>query len=168
MAMRSERHRQAVIASNKLKRIHGARGTPLYNIWCNMRQRCLNPKQPSFHNYGGRGISIDPRWNCFLTFCADVGPRPTESHTLDRYPDMNGNYEPGNVRWATRREQMSNVRYNVMITHGGETATMTEWSRRVGISPSQMHQRLKKWTPEKAVTTPNLKPYLTHPKRSSK
>jgi hypothetical protein len=76
-----------------------------------MRQRCLNPRSPAFANYGERGILIYPPWiDSFETFLADVGPRPSGMYSLDRI-DVNGHYEPGNVRWATRSQQAKNRRH---------------------------------------------------------
>jgi hypothetical protein len=80
--------------------------TPTYLSWQNMRQRCNNPNVPRWANYGGRGITVCARWNSFESFLADMGERP-EGKTLDRV-DNDGNYEPGNCRWATSAEQMGN------------------------------------------------------------
>ena len=81
-----------------------------YIAWTNMRQRCNNPANRQYRNYGGRGIKICPQWNDFNVFLSDVGFRPDPSLTLDRYPDNNGNYEPGNVRWASWSQQALNTR----------------------------------------------------------
>lgn len=88
---------------------HGMKGTPEYVSWKCMIQRCLNPNQKSYHNYGGRGITVCDKWrNSFEAFYADMGPR-LQGRTLDRI-NTNGNYEPGNCRWATIEEQNNNQR----------------------------------------------------------
>jgi hypothetical protein len=123
-----------------------------------MRERCLNPNNDNYHRYGGRGVTICDRWADFANFLADMGERPSAKYSIDRYPDKNGNYEPNNCRWATQRQQMANVSYNVMITAKGETLPMEEWARRLGTSGSTIHYRLQRgWSPEDAVTMPLLK-----------
>lgn len=87
-----------------MNRRHGHYLSPTYVCWKAMRQRCAFPKHQSFHRYGGRGIKVCERWDDFVVFLADMGERPSMAHSLDRV-DNNGNYEPGNVRWATRRQQ---------------------------------------------------------------
>jgi hypothetical protein len=87
---------------------------PEYRIWHNIKQRCLNPRNPGWPNYGGRGIRICERWLCFDNFLQDVGPRPAQQPgrallSLDRI-NNDGHYEPGNVRWATQKEQCNNRR----------------------------------------------------------
>lgn len=84
------------------------RKAPEYNTWLTMRQRCQNPNYDKYSYYGGRGIRVCERWQVFENFLADMGPRP-EGKTLDRI-ETNGNYEPGNCRWATRSEQQQNTR----------------------------------------------------------
>jgi hypothetical protein len=99
---RSERMRRA-------KTTHGKYGTPAYRSWRAMLARCLDSKHPQFKDYGGRGIGVSAAWLTFSGFLKDMGGRPEEK-TLDRYPNPDGNYEPGNCRWATRSEQRANRR----------------------------------------------------------
>ncbi|WP_155054542.1 hypothetical protein [Streptomyces blattellae] len=101
-------------------RKHGKRDTPEYRIWQGMKWRCLNPNYKPYPRYGGRGIKVCDRWiDSFEAFLADVGPRPSPKHTLDRL-DNDGNYEPGNVAWRTYKEQAQNKRPQLRDTcvHG--------------------------------------------------
>lgn len=85
--------------------------TPEYRAWIHMRERCYRKKSEKYHLWGGRGVRVCAKWrNNFAAFLADVGPRPTSKHSLDRYPNNDGHYEPGNVRWATTLEQCHNRR----------------------------------------------------------
>lgn len=87
--------------------IHGMSKTPEFRAWASMIQRCLNPNSSRYYRYGGRGITICARWQSFEAFFADVGRRPAPEYSIDRI-DNDGDYEPANVRWATRSEQQRN------------------------------------------------------------
>lgn len=129
--------------------------SPEYMTWTSIKTRCLNPRDQHYANYGGRGITICVRWrDSFDAFLADVGRRPSPQHSIDRYPDQNGNYEPGNVRWATTMEQAYNRRTNILLTFDGRTQCLAAWAREFGILPSTLGQRLKRWDLERALTTP--------------
>jgi site-specific recombinase XerD len=101
-------------ASRTLKRggakRHGLTETPEYTVWSNMRARCLNPNNKAYRAYGGRGITVCERWTSFEAFLADMGPRPSPKHSIDRWPDNNAPYDPTNCRWATMQEQAANKR----------------------------------------------------------
>src|ERR1035437_9159863 len=86
----------------------GGHPTTEYRIWSNMNNRCRNPNHGKYKYYGGRGIRVCARWRQFELFLDDVGPRPSMKYTLDRFPNRDGDYEPGNVRWATKKEQFLN------------------------------------------------------------
>ena len=111
-------------------------------VWRAMRDRCRYPTDPRYDDYGGRGIKVCERWREFRNFIADMGPRPSPKHQIDRYPDKNGDYEPGNCRWATSREQNNNKRTNRLLTFNGETRTAQEWGRKIGIRGSTIRYRL--------------------------
>lgn len=123
--------------------------SPEYRAWAGMQGRCLFPADKRFPNYGGRGIRICDRWlgkGGFARFVADVGRKPTKDHSLDRI-DVNGNYEPGNCRWATREQQDSNKRTNHKITFLCLTRTLAQWGRIYGVPQSTLRLRLGRGTP---------------------
>jgi hypothetical protein len=133
---------------------HGGVGTQLYTLWMNMRARCVDSENPAYANYGGRGIKVCNRWQTsFEDFREDVGHPPTPNHSLDRYPNNDGDYEPGNVRWATGSQQARNTRQSVFIELNGERLNLAEVAERYGIAYDTLHNRIKDggWTPEQAV-----------------
>jgi hypothetical protein len=133
---------------------HGQCFTSEYRIWQGMKERCQNQKRPEFKNYGGRGITFCERWKDFKNFFSDMGQKPTPKHTLERI-NNNGNYEPSNCKWATRKEQLNNKRDNVFIECEGIRLTITQWSERVGIHVATIKHRLaKQWSIQKALRTP--------------
>ncbi len=132
------------LAKERLRKItltHGASKTSLYRVWRAMRHRCANPHNEKYPLYGGRGIRVCPEWEDFSVFARDMGERPSASHSLDRI-DVNGNYEPSNVRWATQREQQNNRRDNRRFTVCGELLTSAEIGRRFKIDPNLLRQRI--------------------------
>lgn len=137
----------------------GSKNYREYTIWCAMKERCYNPKVDMYPSYGGRGISVYEEWrHSFESFLAHIGPRPSSNYSIDRI-DVNGNYEPGNVRWATTIEQGANKRSNRMISYEGTTLTVTQWARKTGINVETLRRRLFNhgWTVGESLTTPTLR-----------
>jgi len=134
----------------------GYRQSPEYVSWSRMKTRCLNSNDPNFRKYGAKGITICPQWiDSFETFLDDVGPRPSIKHSIDRFPNRHGNYEPGNVRWATGREQNLNRDMTHLITLNGVTRPLFEVCQELGISLGTMYSRLHRgWSAERIVSTP--------------
>lgn len=117
--------------------------TPEYRTWSNIKKRCMSPKASGWEHYGERGIRVCQKWvDSFDAFLADVGSRPSPKHTIDRI-NPNGNYEPGNVRWATWSEQQNNRRNNVFIDVDGDRRTVSQWARVLGIKPQVIEHRIK-------------------------
>ena len=142
--------------------IHGMRGTPEYTVWSSMVQRCTNPLHKCFHNYGGRGITICGAWIAsFAEFYRHIGARPTPKHTLERI-DNEGGYTPGNVKWATRQDQLNNTRRTRKFTISGRTMSMKQWAMEFGIDKSTLHHRIDVlgWPIEKALTKPIQKHHI--------
>jgi hypothetical protein len=130
---------------------------PAKYCWRAMIRRCTQPSHISYPGYGGRGITVCERWlESFDNFLEDVGPRPSPQHQLDRYPDNNGNYEPGNVRWATPQENGNNRRNNQLYRYNGELVAVSEIARLNGMSRDALYQRLHVlgWDIGKAISTP--------------
>jgi len=140
----------------KYNKKHGLTNSPEYRAWCHMKTRCYLKTVHNYGNYGGRGIRVCDRWlNSFEHFYADMGPRPSRAHSLDRYPDKNGDYKPGNCRWATLKEQARNIRTNKVIEYKGIVAPISEIAEHIGIDPFIIYRRLRKgWGIEMAIETP--------------
>lgn len=130
--------------------------TAEYKTWRSMQSRCDYAKE-RYRSHNGRGISFFSGWRGpegFEKFLMHVGPRPSSEHSIDRI-DNDGNYEPGNVRWATRAEQARNRRPTRWIDSGGSRASRKDWADSAGVSPTTISRRLRAgWSVEKAVSAP--------------
>lgn len=136
--------------------MHGLSRTPEYKTWLNVVDRCRNPNNPSHHNYAGRGIKLHPPWEqSFPEFLRGVGKRPGPAYTLERIDNSSG-YLPGNVRWATRKEQANNQRKTHLLTFQGKTQSLTAWAEELGLVPSTLQYRLNQggMSVEQALSTP--------------
>lgn len=132
---------------------HGLKHRPEYTVWRHLLSRCQNPTDKSYLNYGGRGITVDPRWHTFENFFSDMGPRPTKRHTLERKNNQLG-YSAENCTWSTRGVQARNTRRNRMIAFRGQKRCMSDWARRVHMNPETVRRRLRRgWTITEALTT---------------
>lgn len=141
--------------SRKRATKHGYAGTALYACWQDMIKRCINPKHKRYKDWGGRGISICKEWMDIESFVKWAQASGYKEELLLERIDNDGNYEPSNCRWATMQEQGNNRRDNRFIAYKGETKTLTQWSRKLGLSSSALSERLKRgWTIQKALETP--------------
>lgn len=143
---------------------HGMASSREYRILEGIVTRCTKTDHHNYAYYGGRGVRVCDRWRfgegdlsgieCFL---ADIGPAPTKAHTVDRI-DVNGNYEPGNCRWATRKEQARNFRRNIWVEYKGERRLLIELCEAVGMNPQVAKNRIERgWSVEDAVHAPCVK-----------
>lgn len=139
-------------------RAHGKTGTREHRIWKAIKTRCTNPNQPAFKYYGARGITMHEKYaNSFLAFLNDVGPCPSEKHSIDRIDNEKG-YEPGNLRWATTKEQANNKRDNKIYTYKGITLNLSKWGDIAEVDAANIAARLKRgWDFGKAISTPMRK-----------
>jgi hypothetical protein len=136
---------------------------PEYASWRGALDRCQNKKNPAYPNYGGRGIKVCKRWRSFKNFIVDMGRRPTPKHTLDRI-DVNGNYEPSNCRWATRTEQMRNIRASMYVEMAGVRINVLDVADNFNVDRILVRSRMVRgWSLEAAISTPARRRY--NPKR---
>jgi hypothetical protein len=160
---------ESVRASNRARSGHppltGRTTNPLYQVWASIKRRCFNPECAAYKDYGGRGITMYGPWaESFEVFQAYVegvlGPRPSPDHSLDR-PNNDGNYQPGNFRWATKKQQARNTRRSKIHEINGEHKPMMEWieiARHHGsaICANTVKNRIYHlaWTLDDALATP--------------
>ena len=135
-------------------RTHGQTGTRMHRIWMRMIQRTTDPNYPGWKDYGGRGITMCPEWRSFEAFARDMVPTYHDDLTIERN-DVNGNYEPGNCRWATTKEQNRNRRDTVRATVWGVEKPLADWCDLFGVNLRAVRQRIRRygWDPERALTT---------------
>lgn len=150
--------RRDVLASVNTK--HGmakrSRRHPLYQLWKGMRARCNNPGHSSYNRYGGRGIKVCERWSEFSNFVSDMGRRPSQRHSVDRINGM-GNYEPGNCRWATPKEQSRNSRKMRRVVIGGKDYLLADVCAEHGVGIRLVAGRLRRgWSLDDALSKPKI------------
>lgn len=144
---------------------HGKNRTSIYTRWQQMMDRCYNPNNNNYKDYGGRGITVDEPWHVFENFYKDMGEPTTPKHSLDRI-DNNKGYNKNNCRWATNKVQTNNTRRNHIIEFNGQRKTLAQWSELTGLDSSAIRRRLKlNWSIQDTLTIPSNK---NHFKNSSK
>lgn len=156
-----------VSASNgKRRRRHGETRQALHVVWINIKARCYNCHHAAYANYGGRGIKMDAQWRdsyeTFRDYCVAHGY--SAGMQIDRYPDKDGNYEPGNIRFCTSRDNNRNRRNTLYVTAWGETKSLMEWAGdvRCVVTSDTLRRRItggvrnNAWKPERALSTPPL------------
>ncbi len=121
-----------------LKQTHRA----TYECWTNMKTRCDNPNYVAYHRYGGRGVSVCRRWQSFENFFLDMGAKP-DGLTIERR-NNDGNYEPENCYWGTRKEQARNRVSSIYATVGGVTLCARDWADQLGVSRNAFYTRARR------------------------
>jgi hypothetical protein len=140
------------VSARRLK--HGRTKSVEYRIWRHMKDRCYNENDINYQNYGARGIIVCAEWiDSFEKFYRAMGPCP-RGMSIDRI-NVDGNYEPGNCRWADRLTQMNNTTNNVLMEYNGRTQTIAQWAREVGLKYATLYRRvaIKGEAPEIALRT---------------
>lgn len=154
--------RETTIAKNAS---HGMTDHPLYSRWAGMIQRCTNPKHVGYKNYGAKGVKVCERWMSFENFLADMGV-PDEGMTLDR-KESDGDYEPGNCRWATAAEQSRNTSRNVVIEVDGLALTVRDWEIKLGRGRGSIQRRIDLGWPHQSAVTEPVQPGKAFKRRES-
>ena len=134
---------------------HGLRYHPLYGRWLMMWQRCTNPKQARYKDYGAKGISVCDEWKNFAVFLKDMGEPPVGA-SIERIDNSKG-YSPGNCIWATNEVQMRNTSRTRIIEFNGKKQCVADWAKELGLNEASLRERLTKWTIEKSLTQPKRK-----------
>src|SRR5579884_2005554 len=126
---------------------HGAarsgKWSPEYRVWISIKTRCFNANDKSYQHYGAKGIAVHPRWlgeHGFTIFLRDDGARPSLADSLDRYPERHGNYEPNNVRWASRKQQALNRDRTKMLTLGSVSMCVSDWAIQLGVTAGSLRE----------------------------
>lgn len=144
------------LATKKANTTHGKSYEKIYRVWNGIKERCENPNNVAFKNYGGRGIELCEEWHnpeCFIDWAYAHGYSPGKKLSIDRVDNDKG-YFPENCAWVDKRTQQNNRRVNHHLTLNGETKTLSEWGETVGIKPNTILCRIRKgWTAEEALTT---------------
>lgn len=136
-------HKEVLKKIGEKRRTHGLSKSKESYAWQHMRARCYSKKNPQYKNYGARGITVCERWFSFENFLSDMGFAPSKDHSVERI-DVNGNYEPGNCKWATWKEQQRNRTNNHLIEFNGETKTLAEWCELLDLNYQRTHARILK------------------------
>lgn len=127
--------KETTAATGKGNISHGLTNEPGYKSWGHMIDRCTNPNHPAYSHYGGRGIKVCDEWlKTPDAFLRDMGPKPSDNHSIDRYPDNNGNYERSNCRWATPTEQVKNTRRNTLVKYNEKTYVLIDLANELNLN----------------------------------
>lgn len=139
-----------------------------YRTWQRIYARCHDPNHHKYPWYGGRGIAVCERWReSYRAFLHDMGRAPAPEYTIER-KENDGDYEPGNCRWATMKEQAQNRRSNRNIKFRGRTLTAAAWAEEMGMDRRVLWKRLKaRWSVERALTTPKAARKKQEPRREA-